>query len=268
MPASSLPSSFSNSVFSSLFCYIRCMLTIFLACALVLGGQTAQPQADSGTQSATDPSQMSLAERAAAARKAAAERAHHSESARPDGPPQLTPEQRGTVRGNAYVNDALHFRIALNEWQPLSDERMARAEDAGHQLVNPNGQIASPYRVLWVGDNAGRNIALSIVPMPPEAPKDLKQLNERMKKIAVSQLAMATDVSESEEPFLLGDATHRFAGFRVTSNIQGRQLVQSGQEILINGLLMSFTVTGDSDQDVSDALRSLKTGLAWTKAGP
>jgi hypothetical protein len=244
------------------------MLAIFLACMLVQGGQAVQPQANSGTQSATDPSQMSLAERAAAARKAAAERAHHSEATRPDGPPPLTPEQRGTVRGNAYVNDALHFRITLTEWQPMTEERMARAEDAGHRLVNPDQPTSSPYRVLWVGDNAGRNIALSIVPMPPEAPKDLKQLNESMKKIAVRQLAMATEVSEAEEPFLLGDTTHRFGGFRVTSTIQGRHLVQSGQETLVNGLLMSFTVTGDSDQDVSDALRSLKTSLAWTKAGP
>lgn len=244
------------------------MLTIFLACALVLGGQASQPQANAGTQSATDPSQMSLAERAAAARKASAERAHHSESSRPDGPPPLTPEQRGTVRGNAYVNEALHFQIALTNWQPLTEERMARDEDTARRLVNPDQQTSSPYRVLWVGDNAGRNIALSIVPVPPEAPKDLKQLNENMKKIAIRQLALATEVNEGEEPFLLGDATHRFAGFRVTSTIQGRRLVQSGQETLVNGLLMSFTVTGDSDQDVSDALRSLKTALSWTKAGP
>jgi hypothetical protein len=31
---------------------------------------------------------------------------------------------------------------------------------------------------------------------------------------------------------------------------------------------MTITVTGNSEQDVSDALRSLKAALAWTKAGP
>ena len=145
---------------------------------------------------------------------------------------------------------------------------MARSEDVGRRVVNPDAPTSSPYRVLWVGDSAGRNVTLSIVPLPPEAPKDRKQLNESMKKIAIRQLAMATEVTESEEPFLLGDATHPFAGFRVTSTIQGKHLVQSGQLTLVNGLLMSFTVTGDSDQDVSDALHSLKTSLAWTKAAP
>lgn len=114
------------------------MLTVILACALFPGGQPVQPQANSGTQSTTDPSQMSLAERAAAARKAAAERAYPRESSRPDGPPPLTPEQRGTVRGNAYVNEALHFQIALTNWQPLTEERIARDEDTARRLVNPD----------------------------------------------------------------------------------------------------------------------------------
>jgi hypothetical protein len=244
------------------------MLTIFLTCVLVVGGQATQPQGNSGTQSAADPSQMSLAERAAAARKAAAARANRGETSHPDGPPPLTAEQRGTVRGNAYINNLLHFRIALTQWQPLSEERVARSEDTAHRLVNPNQPASSPYRVLWIGDSGGRNVALSVVPLPPAESKDLKQLNERMKMIAIRQLAMATDVTESEEPFLLGDALHPFAGFRVSSTIQGRHIVQSGQEALVNGLLMSFTVTGDSDQDVTDALRSLKTALSWTKAGP
>ncbi|HEY2499273.1 MAG TPA: hypothetical protein VGK24_19610 [Candidatus Angelobacter sp.] len=243
------------------------MLTIFLTCVFVLSGQAAQPQVNSGTQQTTDPSQMSLAERAAVARKATAARTNHGEASHPDGPPPLTPEQRGTVRNNAYVNDALHFRITLNQWQPLTAERMARDEDTGRRFVNPEGQVSSPYRVLWVGDNGGQNIALSVVPMPPEAPKDLRQLNESMKKVTIRQLALATDLTESEEPFLLGDATHPFAGFRATSTIHGQHLVQSVQLTLVNGLLMSFTVTGDSDQGVSDALRFLKAALAWRKAG-
>jgi len=72
----------------------------------------------------------------------------------------------------------------------------------------------------------------------------------------------------SEEPFLLGNATHPFAGFRVTAAIHGRQIVQSSQLTLLHGFLMSFTITGDSDQDLSEALRSLQASLAWTAAGP
>lgn len=284
------------------------MLALFFTCLLVLGGQAAQSQANAGAQSATDPSQMSLAERAAAARKAsvddpsqmslaeraaamrkadaddpsqmslaeraaaarkaaAAEKASHGETWRSQELPPLTPEQRGTVRGNAYVNDFLHFRIALNGWQPFTAERMARAEDTGRQLVNPE-EHASPYRALWIGDNSGRNAALVVMPMPAEAPKDLKQLSEHMKKNAVLQLAMATELTESEEPILLGNATHPFVGFRVTSTIHGQQIVQSVQLTMVQGFLMTFTVTGDSDQDLSEALRSLRANLAWTAAGP
>lgn len=278
------------------------MLAIFLACVCVLGGQGVQTQADSGAQSATDPSQMSLAERAAAARKATvddpsqmslAERAAATRKADADDPsqmslaeraaaarkaaaaeranhgvdlPDLTPEQRGTLRGNAYVNDVLHFRVALKAWQPFTAARAARAEDTARRLVNTD-EHASPYRVLWIGDNAGRNVALSVLPVPPEDSKTLKQINESMKKMAVRQLAMATEVTESEEPFLLGDTTHSFAGFRITETIAGRQIVQSSQVTLINGFLMMFTITADSDQDLADALRSFKASLAWTATG-
>jgi hypothetical protein len=243
------------------------MLIIVLACAFVLNGQAAPPQDNSGTQS-VDPSQMSLAERAAAARKASAARASHGETSRSEGPPPLTPEQRGAIRGNAYVNDALHFRITLTQWQPFTDERMARDEETARRFVNPAQQESSPWRILWIGDDAGRNVVLSVVPLPPGEAKDIKQLNERMKKIAVSQLATATDLTESEEPFLLGDSVHPFAGFRVSSTIQGQHLAQSGQLTLVNGLLLTITVTGRSEQDVADALRSLKSALTWTKTGP
>ena len=242
------------------------MLTIFLTFAFVLGMQAGQTQANSGAQSSPDPSQMSLAERAAAARKASAEKANRGASSRSDGPPALTPEQRGTIQGNAYINNLLHFRVTLKQWQPLSAERVARDEDTARRMVNPDDR-PSPFRVLWIGDSAGRNVAISIVPIPPEAPKDLKQLNESMKKIAIRQLALATELTESEEPFLLGDGAHPFAGFRVAATIQGKQLVQSAQLTVINGMLMTFTVTADSDQDLSDALRSLKASLAWTASG-
>jgi hypothetical protein len=242
------------------------MLNVFLILAFVLGAPVSQTQGNSGVQSTSDPSKMSLAERAAAARKAAADKANRSESSRPDGPPPLTPEQRGTVRDNAYVNDFLHFRVALTHWQPFTDERAARAEDTGRRMVNPDGQ-STPYRVLWIGDSAGRNVALTVMPIPPNQTRDLKQINEIMKKVAIQQLALAKDISLSDEPFLLGDAAHAFAGSRITSTLQGKHLVQSQQLTLINGFLVNFTITGDSDQDVTDALRSFKASLAWTPSG-
>src|SRR5262249_12730967 len=108
-------------------CYSQPMLKqVTLAVALL--ASTAQAQVNS-SQPPTDPSQMSLAERAAAARKAAAERAGHAAAPRPDAPPPpLTAEQRGSVQGNQYVNDFLHFRIDLGEWEPLTAERVATSE--------------------------------------------------------------------------------------------------------------------------------------------
>jgi hypothetical protein len=119
------------------------MLTIFLTCVLVVGVQAAQPQGNSGTQSAADPSQMSLAERAAAARKAAAARANRGETSHPDGPPPLTAEQRGTVRGNAYINNLLHFRIALTQWQPQRRHRPPAGEP------EPTGVVALSRFMDW-----------------------------------------------------------------------------------------------------------------------
>jgi hypothetical protein len=242
------------------------MLKIVLACAFVLDGQAAQAQAGSAAQTTTDPSQMSLAERAAAARKAKTASAARSEDSHSDGPSLLTPEQRGAIQGSSYVNNILELRIALGQWQPLTADRAARSEETARLLVNPD-ERPSPFRVLWIGDNAGRNIAVAVVPIPANETRDLRQMNEAMKKIAVAQLARATDISQSDEPFLLSDATHTFAGFRTISTIQGKHLVQAMQMARIKGFLVSFTITGDSDSAVTEALRSLKTTMTWARPG-
>ncbi len=243
------------------------MLTHVFTLAFVLMGQAAQPQTDSAAPPANDPSQMSLADRARAARAAAALKAGRAQSPSPDAPPPLTPEQRGTVRGNEYINDLLHFRINLAEWSPLNDDRVSLSETMARKYVDPD-QRPSPYRVLWVGDRAGRTMILSIVAVPPDAPRDLDQLAAGMKRVAVAQLARAKDVQEHNEPLLLGDPAHKFAAFRVSSTFRDMQIVQSEQLTLSNGFLLGFVITGRSDQDVSDALRSLKASLAWTSTAP
>ncbi len=64
----------------------------------------------------------------------------------------------------------------------------------------------------------------------------------------------------------MGDAAHKFAAFRYVFTLQGVQLVQSKQLIYINGFGLVFTVTGSSQQDVSDTLRKLNSRLTWTVA--
>lgn len=245
-------------------CYSQPVLTQ-VALAVALLAPKAQAQMNSA-QPPTDPSQMSLAERAAAARKAAAERkAGHAEASRPDAPPPLTPEQRGSVQGNQYVNDFLQFRIDLGEWEPLTADRVATSEAMARKYVDPKAS-SSPYRVLWVGDRAGRNVSLSIIALPPDAPREVDQLAAGMKKVAFAQLANIPDLHDYKETALLGDSAHKFAAFRVAGTVKDVQIVQSEQVGLVNGFLLLFTLTGRSDQDVSEALQSFKTSFVFTAA--
>jgi hypothetical protein len=239
--------------------------TFTLAILLALA---AHAQTNSSPQPPASPQEMSLAERAAAARKATPQRNHGTEASNPDAPPPPTLEQRGSIQGSRYVNDFLHFQIELaNRWQPLSAGRMALDEVVAQKYLNPE-RGASSYRVLWMGDSAGRNVVLSIVALPPDAPTDLDQLAAAMKKVAFAQLARAQDLRESREQVLLGDSAHGFAAFRLTGTVQDTRIVQSAQLTLSNGFLLLFTITGRSDQDVSDAVRSLKSSLTWTAAKP
>lgn len=244
-------------------CYSLELMTKLLILAIAL---LAQPSLQNSQAPPAEAPPMSLAERAAAARKAAAERSHAARTNEDDGPPSLTAEQRGAVRGTQYVNDVLHCKIDLSgEWQELTAERMARSEAAGRKLVNPD-QRPSPYRVLWIGDAQSRNVTISIVPASPTLPSDLGEVATKLKQISRAQLAKAENLVEETEPTLLGDSSHRFAAFRLKYSIQGVPLVQSGQVIRGKDLLMLFTVTGSSDQDVTDALRSLNSKLAWSDA--
>ena len=236
-----------------------------LILALLL--QLQSPQANPAPQtSSTPPQEMSLAERAAAARKAAAAR-HHA-STDNDGPPELTPEQRGIVRDGQYVNDLLQFHLNFSpEWQPFSDDRMARDEAIGRLYIDSSSR-SSPYRVLWIGDNRGRNVSLSVVPVPPDLPSQLDEVASKFKQVSRQQLARVENLAEETEPVLMGDAQHKFAAFRFKFNVQDHNIVQSAQLTRTRGMLVLFTVTGSSDLDVTDALQSLKSKLTWAPLAP
>jgi hypothetical protein len=233
--------------------------------AISLLAQTAQSQNNSSPQPEPDTSQMSLAERAAAARKAT-QMAHAQAPANPNAPPPLTPEQRGSVRGNQYINDFLHFRIDLgNDWEPLGAERVAASVEAARKYFDP-GSGGSSFRVLWIGDSSGRTIILSIVALPPELPTDIDELATGFKKLARAQLARTNDLQETSEPVLLGNPNHKFSAFRLSANVQDKQIVQSVQLTRSNGFLLLFTVTGQSDEEVTRAVRFLNSSLAWSGA--
>jgi len=140
------------------------MLTHFVMVTMALLGQATQTPSNATQQPQTDPSQMSLSERAAAARKARAA------DASPSDRPQLTPEQRGSVRGTKYLNDFFHFQIDLaNQWEPLSAERIAASRAKVRELEAETGvHSSSAGTVLEMEDSLGRNVILTILPMPSE----------------------------------------------------------------------------------------------------
>jgi hypothetical protein len=182
--------------------------------------------------------------------------------------PALTPEQRGAFRAGKYVNDYFHFQIELSEqWQPVSSESVASDSAAARGSLNP-GKHPTAYLALYLEDRAIRDIVLSIIPVPPDLPKDLDQLTVGMKRIAIAQLTGATDLKEYKEELFLGDPSHRFSAFRVSGTVLGTRTVESAQLTLKDGFLLMFLVSGRSDQDVSEVLRSLNAGLTWTASGP
>ena len=245
------------------------MLTHVFTLAVALLVQTAQPPGDSAQQPPSDPSQMSLAERAAAARKVAAENAHRSTPSDTRIPPAPTVEQRGSIRGSQYVNDFLHFRIELGGWEPLSAESIASSKALARRWVPEEDD--SRNRVLWVGDGADLTLSLTLLPLKQHTTLVADDLGPGTKKLVLDQMARAKDlinVKDYKEPVPWGDPGHRFAAFRVSCTLHGSQRVQSTQLTIVNDFLLLFSVTGDSDQEVSDALRSFKAGLVWMAAKP
>jgi hypothetical protein len=231
------------------------MLIRFLVVTMALLGQATQTPSNAPQQPAVDPSQMSVAERAAAARKARAADASSSDI------PQLTPQQHGSVRGSQYVNDFFHFRIDLaNQWEPLGIERIA----ASRAKIRELGLSSSRGIALEMEDSLGRNVILNILPIPPDAPANAAEdLAAAAKKLIFQQLTSAKDANEQ---VFLGDAGHKFAGFRYAFTLQGVSLVQSKQLIFSHGFVLVFTVTGRSEPDVSDTLRKLNSRMTWTAA--
>ena len=233
------------------------MLIHFLMVAMVLLGQAAQTPSNVPRQQPIDPTQMSVAERAALARKIRAAEAS------PSGRPVLSPQQRGSVSGTQYVNDFFHFQIEMaNQWERLSAECIGASRAKEREIEAETGlHSSSTSNVLEMEDSLGRNVVLTILPLPADTPSDPEEIAVTLKKNLLAKLPAA---KEAQEPVFLRDAARQFAAFRYAFTLQGVQLVQSKQLILINGFGLVFTVTGRSEQDVTDTLRKLSSRLSWT----
>jgi hypothetical protein len=237
------------------------MIAHCFAFIFVLFGQTAQPQASPTPQPAADPSQMSVAELAAASRKA-----HGGDPAGP-GAPQLTPEQRGYVRGTQYINNFFHFQISQpSQWELYSAGRMNVSEAVGRAYLNlPGGIRGSSNRAFGMGDGTGRTVTLAIMQLPPNAPSDPAQLAAALKMVIFAQIPSA---KESAEDVSLSDPEHKFAAFRYTFTVRDVSVMESVHLTTVNGFVVSFTTAAGSNERLSDALRILKTNLAWTAVKP
>jgi hypothetical protein len=242
------------------------MQTFALAVGMLL--QAAQPQMNAAQPSNNDPSQMSLAEKAALAHKASAERAKQSGASGTPAIPAVTPEQRGAILGSEYVNDFFHFRIQLDKWQPLSVDRVAVSRAMASRWEPRDDD--RPYEVLEMVDRNDRILSLTLIPLSQHSSLAVDDLAPGARKIVLEKIAKAqdlTDIKDYEEVVIWGNSLHRFAAFRVAARLGDSLRVQSTQLTIMNDFLLVFSVTGDSDQDVSEALRSLKTALTWPQAG-
>ena len=205
----------------------------------------------------TDNSQMSLAERAAAATK------------KKDAGVQLTLEQRGAVVKGKYVNDVLQFEVTPPKgWEIYSEGHMNTSETLGKMYLNIHSAVhGSSHRVLGLGDGTGQNIYISIQPIPADAPEgqDVDKIVSTARKRVHQEIPSGRD---AQETLLLGDASHKFAAFRYTYLVQGRPIVQSLQLTVINGFALSFTMTGHTDADLSSVVRLLLQNLTWKNSKP
>src|SRR5215831_3037599 len=147
------------------------MVAPLVILAAALFGQTAQAQTSTASQPSVDPSQMSLAERAAAARKT------HSRTAL--NAPELTPEQRGLIQGTRYGNEFFGFQIDMsNQWHPLDALRKAASRAKAREVEAEIGaHDSSPEgNVLEVEDDVGGNVILTVAPLPPNAPRNTDEV--------------------------------------------------------------------------------------------
>lgn len=151
----------------------------------------------------------------------------------------------------------------------MSADRIASSRALARRWVPEEDD--SPNDVLRVGDGADLTLSLTLLPLKQHTTLVADDLGPGTKKLVLDQMARAkdmTNVKDYKEPVPWGDPAHRFAAFRVSCTLHGSMRVQSTQLTIVNDFLLLFSITGGSDQEVSDALRSLKAGLAWTAAKP
>ncbi len=211
---------------------------------------------------------MSLAERAAAARKAAAEKkAKQAQSGPGPSAQQVAPQEFGSVREGKYINDFFHFQIDFSgRWTPLNAERAAAADAKAREIAAEHGMSYDKSDIaLNMEDSTGSNVILKIEKIPPGQANDLGAFAEALKGMVLRQ---APDARELQEQQLLGDGRHKFHGFRYGLRVQGHPLVQSKQFTRMGDYLLLFDITGSTTEEVSDALTALQSRLTWTPVRP
>lgn len=192
--------------------------------------------------------QESLADRAATARKGPA--------------PTVTNE--GRVVNGDYHNEVLGFRIKrLEGWQSVSRGQMNVNEAFGREALGLKAGITGTSRVYGMHDAQGSSLTVAIVKIPANV--TVTQAYAMMRQALAASFP---DPKFSKEPILLSTPGRSFEGFRVEYDVRGIHLVQCRQGVVMGDQVVDITVTAQSHEKLSEALRALKQNLVWHTPRP
>ena len=187
--------------------------------------------------------------------------AEHAASTRSSGN-GLAPEKAGSVVGNDYRNPYFGFEIRhLPGWESQTRGELNVNEAIGREALGQGHGISDSGRAFGMHDGRGSNLVLSIRALPPGANLPLNRRNE------VVQAALKKafpDPKFTAEPVPLGDRTHFFAAFRMDYVVRDTHVYQSSQATILKGHLLDFTITSNSEVELTDVLRKLQAGVKWT----
>ena len=173
----------------------------------------------------------------------------------------LEPALRGRVVGGDYKNEYFGFELRrLDGWESLSRGQMNVSEAIGRGAIGLKGGVQAGDRVFGMHDEQGASVFVAIRPVPANSSSDVANRKELIQQALKSQLP---DPKFSREVISLGNPSHDFVAFRVAYTLEGRNIVQSSQSVLLKDHLLDLVITANSHEQLSAVLRDVRSRLNW-----
>jgi hypothetical protein len=173
----------------------------------------------------------------------------------------LEPAQRGRVVGGDYKNEYFGFELRrLDGWDSISRGQMNVSEAIGRGAIGLKGGVQAGNRVFGMHDGQGASVIVSIQSLPANSSSEVANRKQVIQLALKSQLP---DPKFSEEAVSLSDPAHDFVAFRVAYTLEGRNIVQSSQSVLLKDHLLDLIITANSHEQLSEVLRDIQKRLIW-----